>query len=132
MKANRKWAAVGLLAAVQLIGRCKKNALEIVQIYGATTYLKGVRMARDFFLYQIGILVCVMLLVFGGILMEAAILFYIPVETSTRIILAFVLGGIDFLTGAIFLGYFVSSERWLRQASKYNTWVAASMGGEEK
>ena len=130
MKVNSSWASVGLFAAIQLIGKCKKNAFEIAQIYGATAYLKGVQMARDLFLYQIGILACVLLSVVGVILMEAAVIFYIPVETSTRVILAFALGGINFLTGAIFLGYFSSSERWLRQASKYNSWVKAAMDEE--
>ena len=130
MKANNSWASVGLFAALQLIGKCKKNAFEIAQIYGATAYLKGVQMARDLFLYQVGILACVLLSVVGVLLMEAAVIFYIPVGTSTRVILAFALGGINFLTGAILLGYFSSSERWLRQASKYNTWVKAMMDEE--
>lgn len=127
MKVNREWAAAGLLAVVQLIGKCKDNALEIAQIHGAIAYLKGVHMVRDFFLYQIGVLACVMFLVFGLILMEAAVIFYIPVGTSTRLILAFVLGGVHFLTGVIILGYFASSKRWLRQAAKYNAWIEASM-----
>ncbi len=131
MKADRKWAAAGLLAVAGLLGKCKQNAFEIAQIYGVTTYLKGVQMVRGFFLYQIGILACVMLLVFGVILMEGAVIFYIPVETSARILLVFVLGGINFLTGAICLGYAASSKRWLRQASKYNAWVAASMEEED-
>ncbi len=131
MKVDRKWAAVGLFAAVRLLGKCKRNALDVAQIYGAIAYLKGVRMARDFFLHQIGVLVCVMFLVFGVILMEAAVLFYIPVGTSTRIILAFLLGGIHFLAGGIFLGYFASSKQWLRHASKYSGWVKASMEDED-
>ena len=130
MKANNSWASVGLFAAMQLIGKCKKNAFEIAQIYGATAYLKGVQMARDLFLYQIGIFACVLLSVIGVLLMEAAVIFYIPVEISVRIILVFALGGINFLTGVIFLGYFSSSERWLRQASKYNAWVKATMDEE--
>jgi hypothetical protein len=131
MKENRMWAAVGWLAAVRLIGKCKKNALEIAQIYGATAYLKGVQVVRDFFIYQIGILACTMLLVLGAIIMEVAVVLYIPVENSTRVILAFVAGGINFLIGAILLRYFASSKRWLRQASKYNAWVKATMEEED-
>ncbi len=127
MKVNGRWAASGLLAAAQIIGKCKQNAFEIAQIYGATAYLNGVSVVRDFCLYQIGILACVMLLVFGVILMEAAVIFYIPLATSTRAILVFVLGGIHLLAGGIFLAYLASSERWLRQASKYNTRVKTSM-----
>ncbi len=117
---------MGLLALMSLIGKCKENAFEIAQIYGATAYLKGVSMVRDLFLYQVGVLACVMLLVFGVILMEVAIVFYAPVETPNRWVLAFVVGGINFLVGAILLGYFASSKRWLRQASKYNAWIDAS------
>jgi hypothetical protein len=130
MKSNRKWATVGWLAAMQLFGKVKKNAFDIAQIYGATAYLKGVLMVREFFLYQIGLLVCVLLLVFGGILMEVAAVFYIPAETSTRVLLCFTLGGVNFLIGVIVLGYFSSSKRWLRQASKYNALLKAVM--EEK
>ncbi len=126
MKVNRKWAAAGLFIAAQLVGKCKKNAFEIAQIYGATVYLRGVSMARDLFLCQMGMLACVVLSVFGVIFMEAAVIFYIPVQTSTKVIAVFVLGGIHFLTGVIVLGHFASSERWLSQAAKYNAWVEAS------
>jgi len=127
MKTNRKWMAAGLLTAIQLFGTCKKNTLEIAQIYGATAYLKGVRMLRDFFLYQIGILACVMLLVMGGILMEVAVIFYLPVAMSTRAILVFVLGGMNVLLGGLFLASFASSERWLRKAANYNAFIKSSM-----
>ena len=127
MKVDRKWISVGFLAAIQLMGRCKKNTLEIAKIYGATAYLKGVQMLRDFLLYQISILACVMLLVLGIILMEAAVVFFIPVQMSTRAIVAFVFGGINVLTGGLILASFASSERWLWQAAKYNAFIKASM-----
>lgn len=125
MRTNRKWMAVGLLTAIQLFGTCKKNTLEIAQIYGATAYLKGVRMLRNFFLYQISILACVMLLVLGIVLMEVAVIFYLPLSVPTRAILAFVLGAMDVLAGGLSLVYFASSERWLDQASKYNAQIKA-------
>ena len=127
MKTGRGWPSVGMLAAVQLIGKCRKNALETAQIYGAAAYLKGVHMARDFFLYQIVILVCVMLLVFGIILMEGSIIFFLPVQSVSRGVLTFVIGGINVLIGGLFLASFASSDRWLRQAAKYNTWVASTL-----
>ncbi len=128
MKKHRKWADLGWFAALQILGTCRKNAFDIAQIYGATAYLKGVRLVREFFLYQVGLLACVMFLVSGVILMEVAAVFYIPVATPTRIVIGFALGGLNFLTGSIVLGYFASSGRWLREASKYNAWVKASMG----
>lgn len=131
MKTNYRWAARGWLSVVQLMGTCRKNAFEIAQIYGATTYLKGVQLVRDLFLYQMGILAAVVLLVFGLILMEIAALVYVPLTPSVRCMLAFILGGIHVVTGIIFLGYLVSSKRWLEQASKYNAWLKSSLEEEE-
>lgn len=127
MRMNRKWAALGMFAAAQLAGKCKKNAFEAVQIYGATAYLKGVRIVRDFFLYQMGILACVLFVVFGAICMEGAVIFYLPVQASTKLLLVFILGVGHFLTGGLILCWLASSKLWLQQASKYNAWVAASM-----
>lgn len=114
---------MSFLAAARLFGTCKKNTLKTAQIYGASAYLKGISVIRDFFIYQIGILTCVMFLVFGLMLMEAAVLFYLPVEPSERLILAFALGALHCLTGLLLLGYFSSSKRWLRVALKHNAWV---------
>lgn len=132
MKANRGWEALGLLAAMQLLGRCKKNTFEIAQIYGATAYLKGVQMARVFFLYQTAIFACAMFLVLGVILMEIALVFYIPMGATVRSIFVFMLGGINFLSGFIFLRYFASSKQWLYQVSKYNDWIKSIMEKERK
>jgi len=127
MKVNRGWKAVGMLAALELIATCRKNALETAQIYGAAAYLKGVHMARDFFLYQIVILACVMMLVFGIILMEGSFVFFLPVPAVSRGILAFLIGAVNVLVAGLFLASFASSDRWLRQAAKYNRWVASTL-----
>lgn len=127
MKSNHRWAAAGLLAASQILGKCKKNAFEVAQIYGATACLRGAQLARDFSILQASIFACVMVLILGVIFIEAAILFYIPVENSTKAGLVFVLGGVHLLGGGILLAYFTSSKQWLRQALKYNEWIKSSV-----
>lgn len=130
MKLNRRWAAVGFLAVAQLMGKCKKNTFEIARIYGATAYLKGVSIARDLFLCQIGILAGVMFLVIGTVLVEGSVIFILPAASSLRGVLILIFGIVDLLIGFICLGYLASSKRWLLQASKYNAWLKASL--EEK
>ena len=130
MKSNSKGVVGGFLAALRLIEKCKKGAFEIAQIYGATAYLKGVHIARDFFLYQTGVLACVMFLAFGIILMEVAVIFFIPMDISRRCIVAFLLGAINVLTAAVFLRRYTSSGQWLHLASKYNAWIKTSLEEE--
>ncbi len=127
MKVRRGWPAIGMQVAFELMGKCRQNALETAQIYGAAAYLKGVHIVRDFFLYQIAILGCVMMVVFGIILMEGSIVFFVPVQAVSRGILAFVIGAVDLLVAGLCLASFASSDRWLRQAAKYNTWVASTL-----
>ncbi len=120
MKLNRGWTAAGLLGAVSLARECKKNAGELVRIQTARFYLKGVGILRDLFLYQIGILACVVVLVFGFILIQGGLVFLIPWEPGIRLAVVLIMGGADSSIALAFLLYFASSKRWLRQAAKYN------------
>ena len=134
MKINRNnghWIVAGLAGTAELINRCRKNAREFVRIQTALVYLKGVDVVRTLFLYQIGVLVCVIFLVFGVVLIEAAGIFYFPMEFQARIHMAFIVGFLDSLTALIFLGYFASSRRWLHQAAKYNSFVEEFMEDKE-
>ena len=123
MKFRPSWAAVGMLAATGLIQQSKKNAGEWIRIQTAIVYLKGVEIIRDLFLYQLGILICVTFLVFGVILIEGGIVFFLPLESGKRAVLTLLLGGFDFLGALSFLIYFCSSRRWLRQAQKYHAFL---------
>lgn len=123
MKLNRHWAAAGLQGAASLVRLCKKNAGELFRVQTAMVYLKGVEIFRELFLYQIGILVCVMFLVFGIILIQGAVIFFISWEAKIRMAAMVIMGGLDFSVALAFLVYLGSSKRWLRQASKYNECV---------
>ena len=120
MKINRAWMAAGLTGAAHLARQCKKNAFELIQLQAAMVYLKGIEMVRDLLLYQIGILICVIFLIFGVILMEAGLVFYFPMEFKTRVTVLFGVGAFDCLTALALLGYFASSGHWLKQAARYN------------
>ena len=123
MKFRTSWAALGMLAATGLIRQGRKNAGEWIRIQTAIAYLKGVEILRDLFLYQLGILICVMFLVFGVILIEGGIIFFLSVLPEARVGLTLLLGAVDFLGAAGFLVYFCSSTRWLRQAQKYHAFL---------
>ena len=123
MKFRPSWAVVGMLAATGLIRQSKKNAGEWIRIQTAIVYLKGVEIIRDLFLYQLGVLICVMFLVFGVILIEGGMVFFLPLEPGKRTALILLLGGFNFLGALGFLIYFCSSQRWLRQAQKYHAFL---------
>ena len=123
MKFRQSWAAVGMLAAAGLIRQSKKNASEWVRIQTAIVYLKGVEIVRDLFLYQLGVLICVMFLVFGVILMEGGTVFFLPLQPGERASLTLLLGTVDFFGALGFLVYFCSSGRWLRKAQKYHAFL---------
>ena len=107
MKINPSWAAVGSLAAAGLIQQSKKNAGEWIRIQTAIVYLKTVEILRDLFLYQLGVLICVMFLVFGVILIEGGLVFFLPLQPGERAGLTVILGAVDFLTALGFLFIFV-------------------------
>lgn len=111
------------MEAAGILRQCQKNAGELVRIQAARIYLKGVDIVRDLFLYQLGVLVAAVFLTFGVILIEGAVIFFLPFEPNMRGIAAFLIGGFDVLAGLFFLSYFASSKRWLRQAAKYNAFI---------
>jgi len=127
MKLNPSWKTAGILAAAGLLNQCRKNAGEFIRIQTAIAYLRGVEILRDLFLYQLGILVCVVFLVFGVILIEGTLIFYLPLQTSVRVFAGLCLGVFDSLTALGFLVYFLSSARWLRQAEKYHDYLEEFM-----
>ena len=120
MKLTRGLTAAGLLGAVSLAQQLKKNAGELVRVQTATLYLKSVEILRDLFLYQIGILVCVVVLVFGIILIQGAVAFFIPLSAKARLVTVLTMGFLDSSIALGVLAYFASSRRWLKQAAKYN------------
>ena len=131
MKLRPSWAAAGILAASGLIRQSRKNAGEWIRIQTAIVYLKGVEIVRDLFMYQLGVLICVTFLVFGIILIEGGMVFFLPLEAGQRAWLTLALGAADFFTAFGFLIYFCSSSRWLRQAQKYHTFLDEFMEEEK-
>lgn len=129
MKINSRWAFLGWLAAGQLLGKARQNALETLQIYGAAAYLKGVRLVRDFFIHQIGVLTCVMFLVFGVVLIEGAAVFALVQRVSPAVTIL-IAGLLNFSVGLSLLGYFASSRCWLEKASRYNAYLNALLHEE--
>lgn len=130
MKLKNAWFVAELLGAFGLVQRYKKNTEEWVRIQTATIWLKSIGFARDLVIYQVGVSACVLVLVISAVLMEVALIFCIPMSTQARATAIFAAGGIDFAVALSFLGYFLSSERWLRQAAKYNSCVAELVGKE--
>ena len=130
MKFRPGWTTVGMLATAGFIRQSKKNAGEWMKIQTAIVYLKGVEIIRDLFLYQLGILICVMFLVFGVILIEGGMVFFLPLEAVQRASLTLLLGSADFFGALFCLLYFCSSGRWLRQAQKYHMFLDEFMKGE--
>lgn len=126
MKINHNWAAAGLFTAAQLIGKCRRSAVETAEIYGAAAYLKGVKMARGLFLYQTAVNVCAMFVVFGVILIEAGFIFWGPADPLDRIQRCFIAGAADVFAGGVFLAYLMSPGRWLDEAAKYNCLINKS------
>lgn len=123
MRRNGGWVAAGVLEAAGILRQCRKNAGELVRIQAARIYLKSVDIVRDLFLYQLGVLMAAVFLTFGVILIEGAAIFLLPLEPKMRGIIALLTGGFDVLAAFVFLRHFASSERWLRQASKYNAFL---------
>ena len=123
MKFRQSWTAVGMLAAAGLIRQSKKNMGQWIRIQTAIVYLKGVEIIRDLFLYQLGVLICVMFLVFGVILIEGGMVLFLHLQSGERAGLTLLLGAVDFLGALSFLIYFCSSRRWLRQAQKYHAFL---------
>ena len=127
MKLNPKWAVAGILGASSLAQACKRNAVEFFRIQTAVAYLKAVEIIRDLFLYQLGILICVMFLVFGVILIEGGAVFFLPLQPVHRASVTLLVGALNFLVSLGFLAYFSSSSRWLRQAEKYHEFLEEFM-----
>lgn len=109
----------------------RKNAVDMARIQGAMVYLKGVEIVRDLLVYQLGLLACVIFLVFGVMMMQAAVIFLLP-PGQIRVFTALGIGALDFFVSLGLLGYFVSSSRWLREAAKYNDQVRDVLEETEK
>ncbi len=124
MKLKNAWFVAEILGALGVVQRYKKNTAEWMRIQTATAWLKGIGFARDLVIYQVGISACVLLLVVSAILMEVAVIFCIPMSMQARATAVLVVSAIDFAVALSFLGFFLSSERWLKQAAKYNTCVS--------
>ncbi len=122
-KKSGPWITAAIVGASAVIRGLKKNAVEMAKIQGAMAYLRGVEILRDLLIYQLGILACVIFLVFGVILMQAAMIFCLALEGQARIFAAFGVGLFDFSVALGLIVYFISSKRWLREAAKYNAWV---------
>lgn len=132
LKMNPRLAMTGMFAASSLFKILRHNAGEFLKIKTAIAYLKGVEVIRDLFLYQLGILICVMFLVFGVILIEGALVFFLPLQPGERATLAFIVGAVDSLGALACLAYFSSSGRWLRQAQKYSEFLNGFMDEAEE
>jgi hypothetical protein len=123
MKLNPGWTTTGLLAAGGLIRVCRKSAGRFFRIQSTTLYLKSVEIVRDLFLYQLGILICAVFLVFGVILIQVAAIFYLPLSQETKVGVCLFVGLFDFMAALGTLLYLSSSSRWLRQAKKYDKFL---------
>ena len=124
MKLKNVWFVAELLGALGLAQRYKKNTEEWVRLQTAMAWLKSIGFARDLVIYQVGVSACVLVLVVSGILMEVALIFCLSLSAQAKITAVFVVSGIDFAVALSCLGYFLSSERWLKQAAKYNDCVS--------
>ncbi len=124
MKLKNAWFIAELLGAFGVVQKYKKNTAEWVRIQTAMVWLKSIAFARDLVIYQVGISACVLVLVISAVLMEVAFIFCLPMSLQSKITAVFVVSGIDFAAALSFLGYFLSSERWLKQAASYNACVS--------
>lgn len=128
MKLKNVWFVAELLGAFGLVQSYKKNTQEWVRIQTAMIWLKSIGFARDLVIYQVGVSACVLVLVVSGILMEIALIFCLPLSSQAKTTAVLIVSGIDFAVALSCLGYFLSSERWLKQAAKYNDCVSELVG----
>lgn len=124
MKLRQAWVIAELLGAFKLFGQYKRNSAEWVSIQSAMILLKSVNVARDLVIYQIGIMACVVALVFSGIVMEIAVILCTNMSLQSKFIAIFITASINFALTLGCLSYFLASGRWLAHAAKYNTRVA--------
>lgn len=124
MKLRYAWLAAEMLGAFNLMGQYKKNTHDWIRIRTATVWLKAIGTARLLVIYQIGIIACVLVLVFSAILMEAALIFCISMSVESKVTTLLIVAALNFAAALGLIGYFLSSERWLEQAAKYNECVA--------
>jgi len=130
VKLKKVWLAAELLGAAGLAKHYKKNTEDWFRIQFATIWLKSVGMARDLMLYQVGVSVCVMMLVVSVIVMEGALIYFIPMSPQARIVAVFVAGGVNFAIAAGLLKFILSSQRWLNKAAQYNSCLEETLKSE--
>jgi len=130
VKLKKAWLMAELLGAVGLAKHYKKNTEDWFRIQYAMIWLKSVGMARDLMLYQVGVSVCIMMLVVSVIVMEGALIYFIPMSPKARISAIFIAGGVNFAIAAGFLKFFLSSQRWLRKAAQYNSCLKETLKSE--
>ena len=120
MKLNSTWLAAGIIGANNLVQHYKKSLTELFTVQSATVYLKGVEIVRHLFLVQVSIMACLVFVIFGVILIEAAVIFYMATNSDARTLTMILVGAVDILVAGSVLAYFASSNYWLQQAAKYN------------
>jgi NADH:ubiquinone oxidoreductase subunit 3 (subunit A) len=103
-----------------LIGRYRKDTVELVQIKAAALYIKAVAKARQSFIGGMLAILGLLLLLAGFVLIHLALLILLPWSMEIKAIGLLVLGGLYFLVPLIFILAACSERRWMRlsQASK--------------
>lgn len=123
MNSNSGGALIGLLAVQRLISFFGRNAREYFRIQSASAYLHAIEVIREFFFYQFSILICAVFLSFGVILIQTAILLYLPMSLEMKAGIGLLMGLIDFFTALGVLLYFSSSSWWLNKAKKHHQFL---------
>lgn len=107
-----------LFGLVNLVKPYEKAMTAFVKIHAAANYLRLIRFGRKAYLRLFEILLSFGLLIIGMIVLHGSLFLSLIPSLAPSARWVFLLGMAEILTAALYLIWFFSAKRWLREAAK--------------
>jgi hypothetical protein len=119
LSANR-WMSLGIMGLGHVIREYRKGAVSMARIQGAIYYLKAVQTIRSGFLTLFLVLFGLVFLLAGIVMLHFAAYFFVADGPGARPWALLGLGLFEVLISAGFIGWLLSSKRWVGFAMNWN------------
>ncbi len=103
-----------------IISRAQKNIFELAKIKTAIYYLGALQGVRRTLILLVQIILSIIFLTMGIFILHVSLFFLASEGGSFRVRILLGLGGMELLSSLAFLGWFLSSGRWVREAARTN------------
>lgn len=118
------------LIFLNIVERYREKS-SLIKIRAAELYVKGIGKLRIFYLGSFFVLIALILLISGWVLIHLALFVYSALNVQAKLVLALLLGGVEFLGASVILFYVFREETWVK-FTEINTVLNAVIEGDKK